>query len=150
MPVSLKYTWEETQHEITITIPFRGQSAKKVDLFVADVILKVSYHQYLLDINLAKKIRTNTSKALLKDGYLIIHLEKENKGLWHHLVFDGSKEESRARRNESLHRREREIQKQHENARSKKVEEERMAVRMQVRLMINLIDFIYVLIIIEM
>ncbi len=133
MPISVKYSWEETQDHVTLKIPFRGQSTKKVNLFVADSILKVSYHPYLLDINLFRRIKSSTCRALLNDdGNLIIHAEKEVQGLWQTLVFEGSKEEICARRKDSLQRREEEIQQQHENARSKKLEEERMAVRMQV------------------
>ena len=133
MPISVKYYWEETQDDITLKIPFKGQSAKRVDLFVADLVLKISYNPYLLDINLAKKIRTNSFKAVLKDGHLIVNVGKEVQGLWHKLVFDdGSKEDIKIRREESIQRREEEIQHLHENARSKKVEEDRMAVRKQV------------------
>ena len=133
MPISVKYTWQESQNDMTVRIPYRGESAKKVDLFVADSILKVSFHSHLLDINLFKTVKCNTCKAILKDGTLIINVEKENDGLWHQLEFEGSKEEIKSRRKASLRRREEEIQQQHENARSKKQEEERMAVRMQVR-----------------
>ena len=133
MPVSVNYTWQESQNDVTVRIPYRGESAKKVDLFVADSVLKVSFHSHLLDINLFKTIKWNTCKALLKDGTLIIFVEKENDGLWHQLEYEGSKEEVKSRRKASLRRREQEIQQQHESARDKKQEEERMAVRMQVR-----------------
>ena len=133
MPISSKYTWEESHTDITIHIPFRGKSIKKVDLFVADIILKVSHPPFLLDLNLTKTIQTNSCRAILKDGVLVINLKKTTQGLWHKLIFDGTKNEIKSRRRDSLQKREDEIRQQHENARSKKLEEERMTVRKQVR-----------------
>lgn len=70
----------------------------------------------------------------MKDGgaVLVVNLMKSKPGLWHKLLYDGSKEEIKRRRRDSIVRREDEIQKQHEKARLKKLEEERMAVRKQV------------------
>lgn len=135
MPISGQYSWEESQDDIIIYIPFRGKSIKKADLFVADRVLKVSHPPFLLDLNLNKEIQTKTCKAILKDSKLIINLKKISSGLWHKLVYDGkTKEELRKRRTDSIQRREEEIRQQHEDARSKKLEEERMTVQKQMDL----------------
>lgn len=133
MPISGQYTWKESQNDITIYIPFRGKSIKKVDLFVADTLLKVSHPPFLLDLNLNKEIQTTSCKALLKDDTLVINLKKISQGLWHNLIYDAAtKEELKKRRRDSIQRREKEIRQQHENARSKKLEEERMTIQKQV------------------
>jgi hypothetical protein len=145
MPISGKYTWKESHVDITVYIPFRGKSLKKVDLFVADYILKVSHPPFLLDLNLFKTVHTDSCKAVLKNDTLIINLKKVVPCLWHVLVYDDkrtTKEEMKIRRRDSIQRREDEIRQQHEKARSKKLEEERMALRNQVSCRLKITIFI--------
>lgn len=134
MTISGQYSWEETKEDLTVLIPFRGKSVKKLDVFAADCLLKVSHPPFLLEINLKETIETKSCKPLLrKDGILVINLKKKTPGLWYELTFsDGTKEYIEKRRHESIQRREDEIRQQHGNARSKKLEEERMAIRNQV------------------
>ncbi len=134
MTISGQYSWEETKEDLTVLIPFRGKSVKKLDIFIADCLLKVSHPPFLLDINLKETIETKSCKALLrKDGILVINLKKKIPGLWCALTFsDGTTEFIEKRRHESIQRREEEIRQQHGNARSKKLEEERMTIRNQV------------------
>lgn len=132
MPISANYSWEETKQDVTVTLPFRGKSAKKMDLFIADCVLKVSHPPFLLDLNLYNYIEPKSCKAVLREGSLIIRFQKVATGMWHTLVYKGTKEESRKRRKQSLQRREEDIQRLHEKARSKRLEEERMVLRKQV------------------
>ena len=132
MPISGQFEWKETETDITVYIPFRGKSIKKTDIFVADAVLKVSHPPFLLDINLTDLIKTNSCKAIVKDDTLVIKLSKARVGLWHKLVYDGTKDEIKSRRRDSLQRREDEIREHHEKARSKRLEEERMTLRKQV------------------
>ena len=52
MPITGKYTWDQTQESVTISIPFKGKSLKKVDVFLAESVLKVSHPPFLLDLSL--------------------------------------------------------------------------------------------------
>ena len=58
------------------------------------------------------------------------------------LLYDGAKDDMKSRRRDSLLRREDEIQKQHDKARLKKLDEERMAVRKQVGLFLCKMTYI--------
>lgn len=135
MILSQQYSWEESEKDITVHIPFRGKSIKKATVFVSDCILRVSHPpSYILDLNLKESIRTASCKAVVRDGVLFVNIQKTTPGLWVELIYTGgTKEEIRKRRDESVRRREDEIRQQHEKARSKKLEEERMVVRNQVR-----------------
>lgn len=132
MPISAHYKWEETDDCIDITIPFKAKTAKKADIFLAETILKISHPPYLLDINLAEKIDYPLSKVLYQDNIITIKLQKVVKGLWGKLTFVGSKEETRVRRTDAISRMEQRVKNQHEKARTKRIEEERMSLKKQV------------------
>ena len=133
MVLSAQYSWEESQTDITIFIPFKG-SLSKGDIFITDCLVKVSYPPFLLDIDLNDAVRTKSCSTVIKDEILLINIEKVTPILWYELSFKGTKEDAKKRREDSIWRREKEIQEQHDNARSKRLEEERLSVRMQVGL----------------
>ena len=66
MPLTGQYTFAETESALTIAIPLKGVSPKKVDIFCAEGLLKVNYAPYLIDILLLKKIdpRRHTGKKI--------------------------------------------------------------------------------------
>ena len=132
MPVSGTYTWEETYDNVTVTIPWKGKSLKKVDIFLAETILKINDPPFLLDLNLHGTIDGAFCKAVYKDHHLIVSLKKSVGGEWKKLLFDGSKEELSERRKAAFRRREERVKIQLEKAKSKKIEEERMALKKQV------------------
>lgn len=110
-------------------VPLKGASRKKIDVFTAPSILKVSYPPFLVDINLYAEINEEKSKAVLKDGTLKVKLAKEKPNLWGQLCFDGSKEEVILRRHESYEKRMEKVQKNMKKVAEMKMEEERMTFR---------------------
>ena len=135
MPIAGQYTWSETGSHIEIVIPLKGISHKKVDVFTASNILKVSFAPFMLDLNLYKEIDEENSRAVFKNGTLKICLSKKESGtLWNQLCFEGTKEEVQQRREKALIERSERVKKQMENAAAKKVEEERMVFQQHMAL----------------
>ncbi|KAL7544394.1 hypothetical protein ACHAWF_007776 [Thalassiosira exigua] len=134
MPLSGEYAWSEADDHIVVQIPLKGVSPKKVDVFTASTILKVSYAPFLLDLNLLGEIDEDRSRAVLKNGTLRICLFKRDIRSWGQLCFEGSKELVKQRRQRSLKERDDRVRKQMEKVASKKVEEERMVLRKHMEL----------------
>ena len=126
MPISGEYTWSESDTHVEVTIPLKGVSAKKTDVFTASNILKVSYPPFLVDLNLHNEIKEDTSRAIFENGTLKIRLSKKVNGLWGQPCFIGTKEVIKERRRLAMEAREKKIQQQMELVSQKKVEEERM------------------------
>lgn len=129
MPVAGEYTWRESDAHIELTIPLKGVSPKRVDVFAASSLLKVSYLPFLLDLNLFDEIDEDSSRAVLKNGELILRLKKREMKIWGRLCFEGTKEDIHQRRCNAMHKREEAVNRQMEKVASKKVEEERMVFR---------------------
>ena len=129
MPVSGEYTWSESDVCIDIAIPLKGVSAKKVDVFTASRILKVSYPPFLLDLDLYDEIDEGSSRAVLENGTLKIRLSKRKIGRWGQPQFEGTREEIKMRRMMALQEREEKIRREIDMVSQKKVEEERMVFR---------------------
>ena len=134
MPVSGEYTWSEADGHVEVEIPLKGVSPKKVDVFTASTILKVSYAPYLIDLNLYQEINEDDSKAVLKNGTLTIRLAKKIHQPWNQLCFEGTKDEIKHRRREASKQRDEKVKRQMEMATSKKVEEERMVFQQHMAL----------------
>ena len=126
MPISGEYTWSESDTHVEVTIPLKGVSAKKTDVFTASNILKVSYPPFLIDLNLHNEINEDTSRAIFENGTLKIRLSKKVNGLWGQPCFIGTKAVIKERRRLAMEAREKKIQQQMELVSQKKVEEERM------------------------
>ena len=136
MPISGQYTWSETASHIEIAIPLKGVSIKKVDVFTASNILKVSFAPFLLDLNLYKEIDEENSRAVFNNGTLNICLSKKESSetLWNQLCFEGTKQEIQQRRDKALAERSERVKKQMEKTAAKKVEEERMVFQQHMAL----------------
>ncbi|KAL9187265.1 hypothetical protein ACHAXT_001368 [Thalassiosira profunda] len=134
MPVSADYSWSETEDCVELSIPLKGVSPKKVDVFTASTIVKVSFAPFLLDLNLHGEIDEERSRAVLKNGTLRIRLAKRQAGLWGKLCFEGTKEETKARRRKALEERDARVEERDARVQKKKVEEERMVFRQHMAL----------------
>ncbi|KAL7470254.1 hypothetical protein ACHAXS_010492 [Conticribra weissflogii] len=129
MPLTGSYSWFETINHIVVEVPLKAASRKKVDVFTAPLILKISYPPFLVDINLYAEIDEEKSKAVLEDGTLKVKLAKETPCLWGQIYFDGSKEEIILRRHQSFEKRKENVQRHVKKVAEMKVEEERMTFR---------------------
>ena len=134
MPIQPNYTWRESSSTVELTGPLKGASPKIVDIILCSNHLKLSFPPYLLDLPLAENIDADSaeSKALVKAGTLHITLVKLEEGkTWGNLLWEGTKEEINQRRMAAFAEREGRIQRQHEQAVSKRIENERMTLKMQ-------------------
>jgi len=144
MPISLQHTWRDLDDEegvVEVRIPFKGKSIDKTDIFLSDIFIKVSHPPFLLSIDLANKIEVNSCSAIKRDDELVLLLKKKTSTLgsntstvWQSLAFEGTKTERVERREQSIRRREAELKQIHENARANRLDEERMTLKMQVRI----------------
>lgn len=135
MPITGSYTWRETPEAFHVQVPLKGTSPKKVDVFVAETVLKISYLPYLIDLDLKGSVDDKKSRAVFEKGVLKILLVKKERDdvLWNTLVYEGSAEEKKERRLRSIEERSKRIQRQTENVKDVKRQQERNTLRNQVR-----------------
>ena len=144
MPASLTYTWEQTNESIEVVIPFKGKSLKNADVYCSDLLLKISTSPFFLQLDLQDYVVPTTLRVVKNGDNLYIHVSKSKsesdssnsklKQPWKSLVFEGTKEETRGRREQSMDRRSLELKQMHEHARKMKVEEGKITLRNQVRI----------------
>ena len=135
MPIQPNFTWRECSSKVELTVPLKGASRKIVDIILCSNHLKVSFPPYLLDLPLLHDVDSAESKATVNDGTLHITLVKLDEGkIWGNLLFEGTKEEINQRREAAFAEREARIQRQHDQAVSKRIENERMTLKMQMAL----------------
>ena len=132
MYVSIQYQWRETEKDITIIVPLKGMLFKNMDLYVADLLVKISHRPFFLQIDLAREVIPVSLVTQIQNDVLLLTLEKVSKTLWNVLIYDGCKNSAVERRRKSMLRRSQEIRTLHENAMKTKVEEERSTLRDQV------------------
>lgn len=92
-----EYTWTETETVLRVTIPLKGASAN-LDVYAANLILKISFAPYLIDLDLTAEINYTKMKAVSKDGTLTIKVPKLVKAKWGEITTSLDKEERGARR----------------------------------------------------
>ena len=77
MPITGEYNWSEKRDRVLVSVPLKGTSPSKVDIYVTSNTLKVNYSPYLLDLVLKGRVDSVKHKATVKEGVLIITLLKE-------------------------------------------------------------------------
>ncbi|KAH9190496.1 hypothetical protein AeNC1_007531 [Aphanomyces euteiches] len=120
MPLTPQYTWEEDASSLAIHIPLKGVSRKDVDIFVADLVVKVNFKPYVLVVDLNDLVEHEKTV-------------KEPK-MWTRLCFTGEKHEILTRRKESMQRREVFEQKMAEQRKDTKYKNEKKTLRDQMAL----------------
>jgi len=56
MPLDADYTWRQTDDTLAIDVPLKGSSASSVDILATELLLKVSFGRYLLQLDLLHAI----------------------------------------------------------------------------------------------
>mmetsp|Transcript_29250 Transcript_29250/g.85062 ORF Transcript_29250/g.85062 Transcript_29250/m.85062 type:complete len:516 (+) Transcript_29250:1902-3449(+) len=131
------YAWRETDSNVELTVPLKGCSPKSLDILLCRNHIKLSCSPFLLDLPLKHDIDVDSveSKAVLNNGTLHITLAKLSEGvIWGELLFEGTKEEINQRREAAFAERTARIQRQHEKRMEQRIEDERMALKMQMAL----------------
>ncbi|XP_072888939.1 dynein axonemal assembly factor 4 isoform X2 [Hemitrygon akajei] len=87
MPVLVKdYTWEQVESEVFITVPLKGVSAGKADIFCAEDYVKVNFPPFLFEVLLYASIDESKSSAQLGNGAVIFTLHKRESRMWEQLI----------------------------------------------------------------
>lgn len=108
MPITPKYTWTETNTEISLTldIPADQLSANTVDVFATDIFVKVNCTPWLFMLDLVLPIAPEKCRTIVEQRQLKLILTKEEEGMWLALEHPGTKQERRARRDASIEKHE--------------------------------------------
>jgi len=132
MPLVGIYTWTEKKDSIKCSIPLKGISPSKVDIFVTSSTLKVNYSPYIVDIVLKHPIDQLKHKATVKDGTLNVTLYKLTSQLWGSLEYiTDNKDELDELRKKSIIEHE-ELEKDlKEKRKDRKIDDEKYSLRKQ-------------------
>ena len=137
MPVAVKdYTWRETETEVSITLPLKGVKSSKADIFSSDQYVKVNYPPYLFEVHLHAPVVEEQCTAKVGNGVIDFRLIKMEPRLWGRLSSAESEDrkfmvDRRVEAVEYAHKKATELA---EQKAKKKREEERYAVKQQMKL----------------
>ncbi len=137
MPILVKdYTWRETDCEVSITIPLKGVKSSKADIFSTNHYIKVSYPPYLFEVHLHAPVLEERCTAKVGNGVIEFVLMKEEEGIWGRLESQESenKEFMSAKRAEAVEHAEKAAANLAKENAKKKREEERFAIRQEMKL----------------
>ena len=136
MPITGTYTWKQTPQYIHLSVPLKGTSRRDVDVYVSPLFIKINFAPYLVEIDLLHQVQEDatTQAGVVKQGQLVLRLQKAQAGAWPTLTVTGlDKKQIRERRAKDIEeKRHRDIEIA-ENARLKRGENERKAVRVQMQ-----------------
>lgn len=132
MPLDADYTWKQTHTTVLLEIPLKGTPAKAVDIYATDLLLKVNFGGYLLQLDLLHPIDDTAAVAKIKQGVLNLKLRKVEPGGWDTLVIEGaSKAEIAARRTAAIEAKNERDAALAERVKDRRYEDERKALRKQ-------------------
>ena len=90
MPIDAEYTWNQTEESIEIQISLKGTPARQVDVYISDVLVKINFAPYLLQLDLCKPVLFDKSVARFdqRDGklHLIFPKAESANAPWKSLV----------------------------------------------------------------
>ena len=135
MPIAGEYSWSEKKDRVLVSVPLKGTSPNKVDIYVTRNTLKVNYSPYLLDFVLKSGVDSVKHKATVKEGVLVITLLKETPGVWGDLLSDvkdkATLQEIKKFAVDGQTQKEKEL---HAERKDMKIDEEKHALRKQMKL----------------
>lgn len=137
MPILVKdYTWRETEQEVDITLPLKGVKSSKTDIVSTNQYIKVNYPPYLFEVHLHAPVLEEKCTAKIGNGVVSFQLAKEEHGLWGRLVSEESenKEVMSLKRAEAIQHVQKTAAKLDEEKAKKKREEERFAIKQEMKL----------------
>ena len=76
MPVTPKYTWDQTDAAVTIEVDIPGITKQKADVFGTNALIKVVAHPYFLLVDLAHDVLADKCSAVVKGGSVRFKLLK--------------------------------------------------------------------------
>ena len=138
MPITVRdYTWRETEAEVVLVLPLKGVSPSKADILTTERYIKVHYPPYLFEVYLAAEVVEEQCTVKVGDGAVEFRLLKKETGLWGTLAasdVDQDKQTLAEKRAEAVEVVGKAAVGRAEARAAKKREEDRYAVREQMRL----------------
>ncbi|XP_071488741.1 dynein axonemal assembly factor 4-like [Diadema antillarum] len=135
MPIAIKdYTWEETETTVHITVPIKGNSSSKADIFSSDDYIKVNSPPYIFEVFLFGDVDDGRSVAQLGDSVITFKLTKKEPGTWGQLSSTGDKEKLKEKRQVAVTAAHKKAEEQREEKKREKREKEKFALNEQIRL----------------
>ena len=148
MPITAEYSWNQTETSIEIQVALKGTPSRKVNVYISDLLVKVNFAPYLLQLDLLNKVDFDQSVARFdqRDGKLHLSLPKSaaengaaHSGPWKALVHSfpatASPSEKRKLRQErragSMERKEQHEVKLTELVKETRFQNEKMTLRRQ-------------------
>ncbi|XP_072134565.1 dynein axonemal assembly factor 4 [Mobula birostris] len=80
------YTWEQVESKVFITVPLKGVSAGKADIFCAEDYVKVNFPPFLFEVLLYASIDESKSSAKVGNGAVTFTLHKRESRMWEQLI----------------------------------------------------------------
>lgn len=138
MPIAVKdYTWRETEAEVNIVLPLKGVNASRADIVTTERYIKVSYPPYIFEVYLHAAVVEDQCTVKLGNGIIEFRLIKKELGLWGSLICKETAEDKNVlaeKRTEAMEVVKKVAVEETEARAKKKREEERFAIREQMRL----------------
>lgn len=128
--------WEETEAEVHITVPIKGNNSSKADLFSSDDYIKVNSPPYLFEVFLFADVDDSKSIAQLGDGVIVFKLTKKEPGDWGQLssTASGDKSKMKEKREHAVTAAQKRADEEKEEKKRKKRDKEKLALNEQMRL----------------
>ncbi|KAI8613830.1 hypothetical protein BC830DRAFT_1169924 [Chytriomyces sp. MP71] len=125
MPIVIKQEdFTETDTHVFVSVPLNGVRSDKADIYANDSYIKINFAPFFYEADLADKVDTEESEAVIGDGCVKFTLKKIDPCLWGALKPNGSSAESiKARRAEAFQRELERVEKYKKDKAIKKREE---------------------------
>ncbi|XP_048450200.1 dynein assembly factor 4, axonemal, partial [Rhincodon typus] len=104
MPLQVRdYTWDQVESQLFITVPLKGVTAGKADIFCIEDYLKVNFPPFLFEVMLFASIDESKSSAKVGNDVVTFTLCKKELGMWEQLTTtEVSKEKLQKRREKAV------------------------------------------------
>nr|KAJ3418417.1 Dynein assembly factor 4, axonemal [Polyrhizophydium stewartii] len=134
MPIVVKeFEATQTDQSVFVTVPLRGASSAKTDVYCNDVYIKVSFPPYFFELDLAHAIDPHASVATVRPDAVTFELVKAVPGEWSEIRFTGESPKAlRDRRREAEERYRVQMEERRKARTVEKREQERDLVRRQI------------------
>ncbi|ETW07008.1 hypothetical protein, variant [Aphanomyces invadans] len=134
MPLTPQFTWEQDASSVALHVPLKGVSPKDVDIYVADLVVKINFKPYVLLVDLHARIQPENATVTIANGAIALVAQKHEPGVWQQLAYDGTKADRLERRKMSMARKEAFEQKLSEDRKDLKYQSEKKTLRDQMSL----------------
>ena len=72
MPLSPEYTWTQDERAVELHVALKGTPARKVDVYVSDLFVKLNFAPYLLQLDLLRPVAFDRAVVLADEGAVVL------------------------------------------------------------------------------